>query len=161
MKCEGEVMADGQYFLEYNIGHQLCSLWNLPIDQRTPHSFRPNKIYSYILDIVKMLKSNGVTLDLFLSCKVKVIYTTVCEYINRHNESIRWALLHHKILPNYLISFNYRVHYNLLPVKSKFMDFHLDNDSRCIHCKTNFETLNHILCKCVKLGIVWDFLMNL
>ena len=70
---------------------------------------------------------------------------------------MRWALLHHKILPNYLISFYYHVHYNLLPVKSKFMNFHLDNDSRCIHCKTNFETLNHILCKCVKLGILWDF----
>ena len=78
--------------------------------------------------------------------------------MNDFSESPRWELLHHKIMPNYLISFNYKVHFNLLPVKSKFLDFQLDNSSRCKFCNLNYKTLFHIFGKCVKLHILWDFL---
>ena len=63
-----------------------------------------------------------------------------------------------KYFPNYLNSFNYKVHFNLLPVKSKFMDFYLDNDSRCPFCDLNFETLFHIMGKCNILNVLWNFL---
>ena len=92
-----------------------------------------------------------------MSCRVKTVYNAVNNHVNRHNQSVRWALLHHRILPNYLISFNFRVHYNLLPVKSKFANFQLDNNSRCVYCNLHYETITHILCKCVKLNILWDF----
>ena len=38
------------------------------------------------------------------------------------------------------------------------MGFQLDNDSRCAFCGLHYETLIHVLCKCAKLNIIWDFL---
>ena len=64
MKCEGEAMADGQYFLEYNIGHQLCSFWNSL--QNNAHRIVLDATNSIAIDIVKMLTSNGVTLVVFV-----------------------------------------------------------------------------------------------
>ena len=98
-------------------------MWNLPYQHNTPHCFAPNDFYRYILDIIKTLKDYGITKELLMECKVNVIYRAVCELANYHNHSPRWALLHHRFIPNYLVSFNYRVHFNLLPVKSKFVKF--------------------------------------
>ena len=78
--------------------------------------------------------------------------------INCHNESDRWLRLHSPILPNYLNSFNFKVHFNLLPVRSKFLDFALDNESLCPFCNLNYETQFHIFGKCTKLNFLWDFL---
>ena len=158
---QGEILTDAQYYLEYNLGHQLSNMWNLPINNMTPHCFPPNEFYKYVLDILKMLKRFGVTKEEMLSGKVKLVYNKVVEKVNDFNQSPRWALLHHKLLPNYLISFNYKIHFNLFPVKSKFCDFQLDNDSRCSFCKLNYETLFHIMGKCVKLRVLWDFLDEL
>ena len=160
-KDQGEMLSDAQYYLEYNIGHQLSYLWGLPVNNRNLHSFSPNRFYSYVLDVLKMLKHYGVTKDDMLTGRVKVVYSKVNEKVNEFNSSPRWALLHHRILPNYLISFNYKVHFNLLPVKSKFFDFQLDNNSRCAFCNLNYETLFHIMGKCVKLQVLWDFLNEL
>ena len=57
MREERESLNDDQYFLEYNIGHQLCNMWNLPYQHNTPHCFAPNDFYRYILDIIKTLKA--------------------------------------------------------------------------------------------------------
>ena len=65
--------------------------------------------------------------------------------------------MHISVLPNYLKSFNFKVHYNLLPVKAKFLRYELDNESRCKFCCIGYESIDHIFAKCVKLGIVWDF----
>ena len=78
--------------------------------------------------------------------------------MNQYNASPKWARLHTKILPNYLNSFNFKVHYNLLPVRAKFVTYQLDNDSRCFFCKVNFETPFHIFGKCNKLMFIWDFM---
>ena len=61
MRQEGEILKDDQYFLEYNIGHQLCNMWSLPYQHNTPHCFTPNPFYSYILNIMKTLKGYGIT----------------------------------------------------------------------------------------------------
>ena len=158
---QGDMLSDAQYYLEYNIGHQLSYLWGLPVHNRNLHSFSPNGVYSYILDVLKMLKHYGVTKEDMVSGKVKVVYSKVMEKVNEFNVSPRWALLHHRILPNYLISFNYKIHFNLLPVKSKICDFQLDNNSRCAFCNLNYETLFHIMGRCIKLQVLWDFLDEL
>ena len=62
------------------------------------------------------------------------------------------------MLSNYLNSFNFKVHYNLLPVCSKFVQYQLDNDSRCIFCDLNYETHVHIFSNCNKLTFIWDFI---
>ena len=88
----------------------------------------------------------------------KVIYQMAVDRMNCHNESDRWLRLNSPILPNYLNSFNFKVHFNLLPVRSKFLDFALDNESLCPFCNLNYETQFHIFGKCTKLNFVWDFL---
>ena len=151
-KQNGVDLSNDQYFIEFNIGHQLSSLWNMPVNNDTTHAFHPNDIYLYKLNFLKQLKELGISKEELLDGKVKTIYQLVLEKMNMHNFTIRWRLLHSKIFPNYLISFNYKVHFNLLPVKSKFMVFGLDNDSRCPFCNLGFETLIHIMGKCNKLG---------
>ena len=111
--------------------------------------------------MLKVLKQCGVSLEEMVSGKVKVVYQKVVEKVNEFDKSPRWALLHYKILPNYLISFNYKVHYNLLPVRAKFLDFQLDNMSRCAFCNINHETIFHIMGKCTKLHVLWDFMNEL
>ena len=154
----GIELSKEQYFIEFNIGHQLSSLWNLPVNNDTTHAFHPNDIYKYKFDFLKQLKDLGINKQDLLEAKVKNIYQLVLEKINSFNLTVRWRVMHSKIFPNYLISFNYKVHFNLLPVKSKFQTFALDNDSRCVFCNLCFETLIHILGKCNKLAVLWDFL---
>ena len=155
---EGINLTNDQYFIEFNIGHQLSSLWNLPINNDTCHALEPNNVYLYVLNFLKKLKSLGIGKDVLLKAKVKNIYQLVLEKMNLCNFTVRWRALHSKIFPNYLISFNYKVHFNLLPVKAKFQNFALDNESRCGFCNVGFETIIHIFGKCDKLGILWDFL---
>ena len=156
-KKANTLLRPEHYFIEYNLGHQLSSLYNLRIDNRTSHAFRPNAFYSYVLDILKYFKNLGLEDDDFLNGKVNVIYKIVLEKLNVYNFTMKWRLLHVKFLPNYLLSFNYRVHFDLLPVKAKFMMYALDNDSRCRFCNLGYESSVHIFAKCLKLGVVWDF----
>ena len=107
---------------------------------------------------MKQLKELGIKKEDLLKQKVKTIYGLILDKMNYHNFNLRWKMLHLKIFPNYLISFNYKVHYNLLPVRSKFQNYALDNDSRCTFCNFGFETIIHIFGKCTKLTILWDYL---
>ena len=161
-KVEDGILTPNQYYyIEYNIGHQVSALWDLPVNNSTLHAFCPNGFYSYVLQVLKKLKGLGITRDDMVTGNVSLIYKNALAKLNGYNISPRWKVLHMKVIPNYLISFNYKVHFNLLPVKSKFADYRLDNDSRCPFCDFGFETLFHIMGKCVKLGVVWDYMDEL
>ena len=62
------------------------------------------------------------------------------------------------MLPSYLQTFNYKTHFNLLPIKSMFREWYLDNDSCCYFCKVGYETINHFLGTCEKLKGLWVIL---
>ena len=156
-KKENRAIEDKDYFIEFNIGQQLSSLFKFPCDNMTPHRSNPNVVYGYILDILKMFKPYGIDDEILLSCKVKVIYKHVLAKLNESNYSLKYRLLHASFMPNYLITFNYKVHFNLLPVKSKFMHYGLENESCCKFCNIGFESTVHLFAKCVKLQILWDF----
>ena len=111
--------------------------------------------------MLKKLKGLGITKEDMISGNVNLIYKIALKKMNEFNMSPRWKTLHSKVIPNYLISFNYKVHFNLLPVKSKFAEYRLDNNSRCPFCDFGFETLFHLMGKCVKLNIVWDYMDEL
>ena len=81
-------------------------------------------------NVLKLFKQIGVNEEDLLSCKVSVIYHKVLENMNLHNFSTKYRILHLSLLPNYLKSFNFKVHYNLLPVKSKFIPYGLDNNCK-------------------------------
>ena len=46
-------------------------------------------------------------------------------------------------------------------MRAKFLDFQLDNMSRCAFCNINHETIFHIMGKCTKLHVLWDFMNEL
>ena len=66
--------------------------------------------------------------------------------------------MHASILPNYLKTFNFKVCYDMLPFKTKFVNFQLDTDSRCNFCNFHPDTHPHVFCKCSVLVDVWKFL---
>ena len=49
----------------------------------------------------------------------------------------------------------YKVHYNLLPVKTKFREYSLDNDTCCYFCLVGPESIHHIFGTCEKLKVLW------
>ena len=67
----GIELSKEQYFIEFNIGHQLSSLWNLPVNNDTTHAFHPNDIYKYKFDFLKQLKDLGINKQDLLEAKVK------------------------------------------------------------------------------------------
>ena len=72
-----------------------------------------------------------------------------------------WKQIHNDILPNYLKTFNYKLTWNLLPVKSKphIAAYHQTN--MFSFCYSSEETVYHLFLTCVKLNSVWDFIIHL
>ena len=150
-------ISEYDYFIEYNIGQQLSSMFNFVADNDTLHALLPNGTYQHALDVLRMFRNIGVTDEDLLTCKVNVVYHKVLEKLNQYNFSIKYRILHLSCLPNYLKTLNIKVHYNLLPVRAKFVQYGLDNDSQCKFCRLGFESITHIFAKCNRLKIVWDF----
>ena len=78
--------------------------------------------------------------------------------MNRNLGSFHSNRILMKGLPSYLQSFNYRLHFNLLPVKTIFREYLLDNDSCCMFCHVGPESIWHLFGSCEKLKIVWQVL---
>ena len=66
--------------------------------------------------------------------------------------------LHYKCFPEHLKSFNYKLHFNLLPLNFRFHVYSLDNDSRCYFCKWGPENEWHLFGNCEKLSPLWELL---
>ena len=65
-----------------------------------------------------------------------------------------WKQIHNDILPNYLKTFNYKLTWNLLPIKSKphIAAYHQTN--MCSFCYSSEETVSHLFLTYVKLNSV-------
>ena len=149
------VLPDNLYFVEYNIGMQLCNYFNIRVNNSTTHANSPTLIYEYILKMIKWFK---ITLDELLEGSVNLIYRRIVRGMNRNLHSFKSYRILMKGLPSYLQSFNYKLHFNLLPVKTMFREYCLDNDSCCTFCGIGPESILHLFGSCEKLKIVWQFL---
>ena len=154
-KVQGEALQDAEWFIEYNIGWQICKYLGIPINFACPYRPRPNLIYREILNVIK---DNKIPASLLLEGKIRNIYKFAVSKDCDEGIYPKYSRMHDSIFPNYLKSFNFKVHYNLLPVKRLFRDFALDNDSRCNFCNLNPETHTHIFSQCKKLHLLWKFL---
>ena len=105
-----------------------------------------------------MIKWLKITLDELLEGTVNSIYKRIIYDMNKCFHSFKSYRILMKGLPSYLQSFNYKLHFNLLPVKTMFREYALDNDSRCTFCEIGPETTLHMFGLCEKLEIVWRFL---
>ena len=126
--CEGIPLTKEQYMIEYNLGFQLSKVLNVPVNNRNLHRLTPMKNYAFILKFIREMKITG---DELLKGRIKPIYERIIYEKTNHRFSIDWGRLHVKVLPNYLKTFNYRAAKDILPFKTKFVDFNFDNDSRC------------------------------
>ena len=74
-----------------------------------------------------------------------------------------WKQIPNDTLPNYLKTFNYKLTWNLLPVKSKphIAAYHKTN--LCSFCNSSEETVtvSHLFLTCVKLNSVWNLIIHL
>ena len=70
-------------------------------------------------------------------------------------------LIYNEILPNYSKTFNYKLNWNLLPVKSKPHIAAYLQTNMCSFCNSSEETVSHLFLACVKLNSVWDFIIHL
>ena len=154
-KENGQALTSSQYYIEYNLGQQLSSFYQLPRDNRTPHRHKPNDTYRYILNILLNFKFPKEDL---MKGKIKGLYNCILDKFGAQRGGANYGLMHASFLPNYLKTFNFQVHFELLPLKSKFVDFALDNDSSCSFCRLNYETPSHLFSTCLKLQPLWSFL---
>ena len=113
----GNTLSNQLYFVEYNIGIQICKYFKLPINNCTPHASVPNSFYNNVLHMVKCL---NITLKELTEGSVNSIYKRIIYNINRHMEGFKSHCIVSKILPSYLQSFNYKLHFHLLPLKTMF-----------------------------------------
>ena len=152
---QGHALDDSDFFIEYNIGWQICKYLGVPINLACPHRSVPNKIYGQILEVIRV---NKIPAELLIEGKVRNIYKFAV--LKEYGTGLypKYSRMHDGIFPNYLKTFNFRVHYNLLPVKRLFRDFALDTDSRCNFCNLHPDTHSHIFSQCNKLEILWKFL---
>ena len=72
-----------------------------------------------------------------------------------------WKQIHNSIFPNYLKTFNYKLTWNLLPVKSKSRTAAYHKTNLCSFCNSFEKTVSHLFVTWVKLNSVWDFIVDL
>ena len=152
---EGKQLDNYEYYIEYNVGWQICKYLGVPINLACPHRPKPNVIFKEILEIIR---DNKIPAEVLIEGKVNNVYKYIILNNCTDNVYPKYSRMHNKIFPNYLKSFNFQVYHNLLPVKRMFRDFALDNDSTCNFCDLHPETHPHIFSQCKRLELLWEFL---
>ena len=151
-------LSKHMYFVEYYLGQQLSSYFKLSQNNCTPHRFEPNECYAKMYEIIVKYK---ITAEELVEGKIGMIYHRILTEIGENrNSKAKYYRMHKKIFPSYLKTFNYRVCFDLLPVKNKFYQFSLDSEVRitCPFCNINMESAFHIFAKCSKLFKLWEVL---
>ena len=150
-----EPLPDRLYFLEYNIGFHLCCLLKFPVNNCTPHAPVPNIVYAQVLELIKMY---GISREELLKGSVNLIYKRIVIENRRGVSSLNCHRVMAKYLPSYLQTFNYKLNHDLLPVKTMFREYALDNDSVCYFCAIGPESILHVFATCEKLKFLWTFM---
>ena len=84
-----KIISPSLFFVEYNVGMQLCSYFKVPVNNRTPHSDSPSYIYNYIFHMIKWFR---ISLDELLKGSVNQIYKRIIMDKNKQsmNEKINF-----------------------------------------------------------------------
>ena len=157
-KIECGEIPEHLHYVEYYIGWQLCSYYKLVKCTNLPHALVPNEVYKKCFELLRDFK---ITADECLKPKsFRVIYHRIVnEYSERNYRGMgKLYRLHIRCLPEYLRTFNYKLHYELLPLNTMFVSYALDTDSRCYFCQWGPENPWHLFGKCEKLKVLWTVL---
>ena len=150
------IVSSHLFYVEFNIGMQLCNLFKLPVNNSTPHAFSPSFVYQHAFHMIKWFK---ITLDELLNGTINSIYKRIVSTMNECGRYKSYRIFA-KGLPSYLQTFNYKLYKNILPVKTMFTEYALDTDSRCYFCDVGPESIWHIFGTCEKLKQVWEMLQE-
>ena len=150
-------LPDHLYFVEFNLGLQLSNLFKIKCNNRTPHAFAPNAFYS---SVFQLIKTHHITLEELTQGTVNNIYKRIVYEMNDLGCKTDYHCILNKSLPSYLQSFNSELHFNLLPLKSMFLEWRLDNQSTCYFCDVGQETTYHVFGLCEKLKGFWKMLSS-
>ena len=145
--------------VEYQTGHQLSKLLELPLKNSIPHITRPSTLYSHVLALVKKYKLNSEQL-------YKLSLHQIYRMLNSNTRPYcaagpRWHLAHSDVLTNSLTTFNYRAIYEVLPLSTKQYTAYLDPRSLCRFCQQLPEQLQHIFFTCIQIQPVWIFVKHI
>ncbi len=110
--------------------------------------------YARILKLIRELQITGEDL---VKGRIKLIYEKFIHSQMKYGRSNSFRL-HMKIFPNYLKTFNYKLSVDILPCKTKYVDFGLDTDSRCNFCSVHADTSLYLFSQCSVLRFVWELL---
>ena len=122
------------------------------------HRFQPDEYYEEMYNTIKKYK---ITLEELMDGKISQIYYRIlCDIGLNRGKGPEYNRMHKNIFPSYLKTFNYKLHFDLLPVKNKFHRFCLDSEEKitCPFCNINMESTFHIFAKCSKLVRLWEML---
>ena len=171
IKCkkEGLPLTVDTALTEAEVGLKMTgvnAILNLQTIQNISHHACTSKHYKTALDIISYYK---ISADELVSGKIDIIYKRICNGSSRTKypgiPNVFFSMMpkvttsiHHNVLPNYLRTFIYRMNSSLLPLKSTYTVFGLDNDSRCEFCKLNFETNDHVFMNCKYVKAVWEII---
>ena len=137
------------FITEYQLGHQLSKKYNLKTFNNIPHTTEISSFYKHSLDVLNKYQITKKELE---ENKIKHIYNRIIDQLasNKTPSTLNvWKNVHHTILPNYLKSFNYKLIWNLLPFKTQYKPFNLDNPQTiCPFCKKGPDSSTHIFVKC-------------
>ena len=135
LKCliENQTLPNNLFFVEYNLGFKLCNHFGLPYNNITPHASVPNKFYS--TNVFHIIQKYNLTLEELCTVNVSIVYKRVVYDLNQFMSNFNSHRIVLEILPSYLQTFNYKLHFNLLPLKSMYMEWQLDNNSCCYFCE--------------------------
>ena len=109
----------------------------------------------------EIVKKYKITLQELVDGEIGQIYHRVlCDIGSNRGEGAKYTRMHKAIFPSYLKSFNYKIHFDLLPVQNKFHKFCLDSNEKitCPFCSINLESIFHLFAKCSKLMQLWEML---
>ena len=141
------------YIIEYEAGRHLSRIFDLKTLNNLPHRDSPSPFYKHAIEILKKYK---ITLPEMLKGKLRSIYRRIIanpNYPNTKSKQMnrqRWLLAHHPILPNYIKTFNYRILWNLLPLRRD------PNPNSCPLCRQGQDTAIHLFVNCIEVKKAWD-----
>ena len=142
--------------VEFNIGHQLSNLLDLPQKNFLPHSVRPNLHYAHALALIKKFKLSSEHL---YKLSVNQLYQLLVSASRFHPPIERtWHAVHNPVLTNTLRTFNYRAIREILPISTKLRTAYLDPGTVCRFCRTLPEKLQHIFYQCHRIKPVWTYI---
>ena len=154
MKCRVEniPLENDLFFIEYHIGTQLSLLFGLKVNNCTTHTNNPCEIYAHVLATIRLY---NITADELVKGSVNAIYKRIIVSNNAGGQGKKYNRILSKSLPSYLQSFNFKLYHNLLPVKTLFRHYALDNDTCCFFCSVGPESTFHMFGPCEKLKVLW------